>query len=220
VPAVRPPDSPSETPELIPLSAGTVLYRIHPVAFGAEAFNPTLSHKYFGGGRFDATDDDSYAFIYAGDSAVGAIAETLLRDSDIDSTGKVTVPAVIVSNRRISAVEVTSDVLVVNLTGFSSLRKCSQDTWLTQADPPEYAQTRHWGHWIRAQAPSAMGFVWRSKRDPSALSFVLFEDRCPPGLLADATGKHLPTDARHAFDDPPGRVYLRRQLATVNADIS
>lgn len=220
MPAVPPPTSPKTTPDLVPLSSGTVLFRIHQVRFAADAFSPVLSHKYFGGGRFDATADDTYSYLYAGDAVSGAVAEMLLRDSPINATGAITVPRVAVSGRRLSAVRVATDLTVVALTGLTELRNCSQDTWLVQANPPEYPQTRHWGHWIRAQAPTAHGFVWLSKRDPTKQSYVLFGDRCPSGALVDSSVSHLPTDGQQPFDDSRGRAHLRLVLAPFNADVA
>jgi hypothetical protein len=214
VPPVPPPENPAGTPELVQLPANTVLYRIHPIAFQSTAFNPSLAHRYFGGGRFDATSDDEYAFLYAGDTELGTVAETLLRDSPIDATGAITVPHVSVHARRLSAIELTGDLTLVKLIGLEALRRCSQDTWLVQANPPEYPQTRHWGHWIRSQAEDAAGFVWPSKRDPTRSSYILFKERCPPHPLREAAP---PVD--DTFDDPGGLAHLRTILATLNADV-
>lgn len=56
-----------------------MLFRVHKVTFGPEELNATPAHRYYGGGRFDATDDDLYPYLYAGETIGVAIAETLLR---------------------------------------------------------------------------------------------------------------------------------------------
>jgi hypothetical protein len=218
VPSVPPPEKPATTPTLETLTAKTVLYRIHPTTFGATAFNPKLTHRYFGGGRFDATDDDAYGYMYVGDTDLCAVAETLLRDLPIDATGAITVPWVAIENRRLSAVELQEPLPLVTLVGLEALRRSSQDTWLVQTDPPEYPRTRHWGHWIRSQAPGAAGFVWPSKRDPTRRSYILFADRVPDGALKDVSHT-LAGTASDPFSTPSGLAALRVALATFNANV-
>lgn len=85
----------------------------------------------------------------------------------------------------------------------------SQDTWLTTCDPPQYPQTREWGHWLRNQVTDAAGVVWLSKRDPPNPVMVLFGDRCPKGLLED---EDSPLAGRVGFEDPAGFEWLRETL--------
>jgi hypothetical protein len=219
MPAVRPPERPVTDPDTVTLSAGSALYRIHRVPHPATAFNPVPSHRYFGGGRFAATADDYYEYLYAGDTILGAVAETLLRDSPIDEHGTITAPRIAITARKLAAIETTVNLEIVDLTGLEQLRKASQDTWLVHADPPEYPRTRHWAHWIRGRSTAAAGFVWLSKRDPTKRSYILFGDRCPTDALTDVSATLLTPDAQQPFDDPLGHANLRALLAQLNADV-
>jgi RES domain len=160
-----------------------VLFRVHQARYKAADFNPVPTHRYYGGGRFDSTDDDRYPYLYAGESVAVAVAETLLRDLAVNPIGMLLLPLAKVRGRRISAITTTTDLALVSLRSAFDLGAVAQDTWLTTCDPRDYAQSRHWAHWIRAQAPSAAGYVWLSRREPTQDAYVLFGDRCPPGTL-------------------------------------
>jgi RES domain len=176
-------------------------------------------HRYFEGGRFDSTHDDTYGYLYAGDTPAGAVAETLLRDSPITATGAITLSHTQVVGRRLTRIMLTQDLAVVDLRGLVDLRAASQDTWLTMADPSDYPQTRHWGHWIRSQSPTATGFIWISKRDPTRQSYVFFDDKCPPNsFAADPTWR--PNGIDPYFDDAAGLQYLTDLLQPFAADVS
>jgi RES domain len=213
-----PPDHPTSAPNPLVLPSGTQLYRIHPSAFSAASFNPNAAHRYFFGGRFDSTQDDPYDYLYAADTPESAAAETLLRDMPIDDHGAVVVAGAQIEGRRISRIELRVDIELVDLCGLVALRACSQSDWLTSTEPRDYPQTRHWGHWIRTQAPNAAGFVWLSKRDPTKQSYVLFGDRCPPGAI-EVGPVFAPGGVDPNFDTDDGRAYLNHLLSVFNAHV-
>lgn len=217
---VMPPRAYSGVPALTSLPAGTVLFRIHPAGRPADAFNPAPSHRYYGGGRFDATADDRYPYLYAGESAGVAIAEALLRDLPFDETGVLQLPLARVRGRRISAVRTAAELTLVSLRSAADLAAVSQDPWLTTCGPASYAQSRHWAHWIRQQAPAAAGYAWMSRREPAQQAFVLFGDRVPPGAITAADDPGLPPGDEAEFSTPAGRRALRRQLVTYNVALS
>jgi hypothetical protein len=191
-----------------------VLYRVHKKVYPASSLNPTLAHRYYGGGRFDSTEDAKYAFGYAGESVEVAISETFLRDLSINAAGARLLPKSFVRGRRISAVRVRADLQVLQLTSGVELGQLSQDTWLTTCDPRDYAQTRHWGHTIRQWSPTACGFAWLSRREPGMRSYVLFEDRCPPNPLDIVQqDPHMPKGLAADFDAPHGVRWLRQKLS-------
>ncbi|MGQ4818322.1 RES family NAD+ phosphorylase, partial [Enterococcus faecium] len=103
-----------------------MLFRVHQKRFPAEAFNPVPNHRYYGGGRFDATDDDPYPFLYAGESVDVAVAETLLRDLAPNDTGFRRLPRPRVAGRRISAVQVARTLELVSLCSGSDLGAVAQ----------------------------------------------------------------------------------------------
>jgi hypothetical protein len=196
------------------------LFRVHPKQYDAHVFNPMPSHRYYGGGRFDATDDDAYSFLYAGQSVDVAIAETLLRDLVPNDVGVRQLPRPKVAGRRISSIEVAVDLDVVSLRSAEDLGAVAQDTWLTMSDPRDYAQSRHWGHWIRTVAPAASGYVWKSKRDPVLDAYVLFGDRTPASALVTSNHPSVPPGALADFDTFRGRRELRIRLARYGVAVS
>lgn len=201
-----PPASYSGSPVTYALAPSTVLHRIGPYRFPPSQFKAIRAHRYFDGGRFDATDDDGYSYLYAALTIEGAIAERLLRDRPVDPAGGTTV----LTRRELEGlhactVDVVQPLTLVDLTSLAGLAAVHQSSWLTTVDPTHYAQTRHWGHQIRAWAPAAHGFIWRSRRDPADLALILFGDRVPEGALADG-GAPVP------LDKPTGRAYLNGKL--------
>jgi hypothetical protein len=217
---VRPPEHYAGTPATVILPSGSVLFRVHQVRYSAEAFNPMPTHRYYGGGRFDSTDDDRYPYMYAGQTVEVAIAETLLRDLSPDDTGMLLLPLAKVRGRRISAIATTTDLTLVSLRSAAELGAVAQDTWLTMSDPRDYAQSRHWAHWIRSHAPSAAGYVWRSRREPADDAYVLFGDRCPAGALQSISHPDLPPGDEAEFDSARGRRSLRRRLVAYRVTLT
>ena len=217
---VRPPREYCGTPVMTLLPAGTVLFRVHPVGCPAHAFNPTPSHRYYGGGRFDATADDQYPYLYAGETVDVAIAETLLRDLPFDENGTLRVPRARIDGRRISAVTTVEELSLVSLRSAADLAAVSQDPWLTTCGPQSYAQARHWGHWIRAHAPAAAGYVWMSHREPTQRAFVLFGDRMSNDAIVTADNPSVPEGHEAEFDHPQGRRALIRWLARHHVALS
>ncbi len=102
---------------------------------------------------------------------------------------------------------------IVDLRTSPALAQVSQDTWLTMTDPRDYAQTRHWGHWIRTHTPTAAGYVWYSRREAVTEAFVLFADRVAAGTITnDPSHPDLPKPAERDFDTPQGKRHLRHRL--------
>lgn len=216
----RPPPTPAGAPRTTTITAHTVLYRVHQKAYDVHVFNPVPNHRYYGGGRFDSTNDDAYPFLYAGESVDVAVAETLLRDLAPDDTGMRVLPFARAANRRISAIRVQNDLELVSLLSGEDLGAVSQDPWLTTCDPRDYAQTRHWGHWIRTHAPTACGYVWHSRREPDARAYVLFGDRIPPGAISSTPSPNVPAGDAADFDTPKGRRALRNRLSRYGIALS
>ncbi|HEY0166593.1 MAG TPA: RES family NAD+ phosphorylase [Jatrophihabitans sp.] len=217
---IKPPVTPAGVPTNLTLTAGTVFYRVHQSRHPADSFSPVLSHRYYGGGRFDATADDSYLFIYMGSSVDVAVSETLLRDLDLTGSLRTLTKRKIIG-RRISAVELTGDIQITSLLSGRDLGALSQDPWLTTADPRDYAQTRHWGHWIRNHLPGTAGFVWPSRREPSGQCYILFGDRLPPGVgLVTMSDPQVPPGNQADFDTPVGLRALRRRLNAYGVSIT
>jgi hypothetical protein len=174
-------------PVVVTLPTGTTLWRIHADRWMSTRFNPTLRDGVATfdplcdqGGRFDATKDDPYAYLYAAADTIGAVAEALLRDR--------TPPPPLILRRAkldelvIAHIETCAPIDLVLLHG-PGLTAIGQDAWLTASGPSEYGLTREWARALRAWSPGAGGFAWRSRLDNDRKVYVLFEDRCPAASL-------------------------------------
>jgi RES domain len=189
------------------LAPGTRLSRVHEVRYETCTFNPTVTDQHWGGGRFDATEEDRYGYIYAGSSELVAVSEALLRDLATDDHGARLLPTKALEGRRLGWLAPTSPLDLVSLRSGADLAAVAQDTWLTQAPSSDYAFTRRWGHAIRKWAPWAAGLVWRSRLEPDGLAFIFFDDRCPDGAFeeilhgtpVDAADSNLYAGAGHVF---------------------
>ncbi|WP_433754627.1 RES family NAD+ phosphorylase [Nocardia sp. CA-135398] len=212
MPFSPPPDSYSSTPHDEHLPAGTELWRVHPSKYASTAFNSTRTHRFFGGGRFDGTDDDPYSYIYAGFTKETAVCETLLRDVPFEAdTPRMLLPDVY-EPRSLSRVVTTTDLKLLSLRTTPHLSRAYQDTWLVNAGNREYAQTRHWGHWYRYHITWAQGLIWPSKRDVGNNAIILFGDRCTPHALLDGS-------EAYDFNTAAGRAELSRVLQPLTAII-
>lgn len=221
MPNLKPPTLYTGTPATTVLPAGTILFRIHRKAYPADSFNPGPCDRYYGGGRFDGTLDDPYSFLYAGETVANAIAETLLRDLPFDDVGERLLARGYLKGRRLSALRINDDLVVVDLRTGPALGQVSQDTWLTTADPISYAQTRHWGHWIRTHAPDASGYVWFSRREPATSAYILFGDNTPAlSVVDDPAAASLPSVAQRDLDTPQGRRFVRHHLQNYRVSIT
>ena len=177
MPRAKPPAKYDGTVHRYVLRRGTPLWRVHPRAYGGWEFNARLSDPLWDGARFDATEADEYPYLYAGLSAVTALAETLLRDVVADERGYRVVPNDKALGRSASQLTLVRDLHLVSLIDGQDLGAIGQDDWLVSCSGPDYPQTRHWAHWLRREAAWAHGLIWDSKRDRGGLAIVLFGDR-------------------------------------------
>lgn len=164
-----------------------MLTRVHSTAFGVTQFNPTPALDDRQGGRFDATPEDEYAFLYAAENDATAVSEALLRDLPADEYGARLLPRARLSQVSISWLQVTVDLELVSLRSGQDLAAVGQDAWLTASPAAEYASTRRWASAMRAWAPWACGLTWRSYREPEGFAFMFFADRCPEGCFEEVT---------------------------------
>ncbi|MGW0331101.1 RES family NAD+ phosphorylase [Streptomyces sp. NPDC003011] len=172
-------------PRRVTWRAGKVLYRVHSRKRDADCFNTTAQDHHFGGARFDSTPNDRYAYLYAAPEPVTALVERLIRDMRFDGHGNRRIlPRKEVEGKRLSQVRLARDVSLVSLRSMPDLNSVQQsDGWLVHSNPTEYAFTRRWGHWLRAEADWAQGFVWLSRLDLPHESLVLFDHGAESGLV-------------------------------------
>ena len=211
-PRQRPPRQYDGAPASFLLAAGTRLTRIHSAHFGVTDFNPTVAHHWLRGGRFDATPDDPYGFLYAADDDAAAVSEVLLRDLPLDQRGARLLPRVLLRNLRIGWLTTTRDIRLVNLRSGRDLAAIGQDTWLTAGPASEFELTRAWASAIRDWAAWCGGLTWRSRREPEGFAYVLFEDRVPDDYLVEVSSGVPLTGEAQRLDDGIGRLYVERIL--------
>lgn len=216
----KPPKRLPQQPVIECLSAGSLFFRLHRTQYRSDSFNPKLSDRYFGGGRFDSTADDKYGYMYLGSTAGVAISETLLRDVPFDGKATRRLSRGEYKDYRLSAVQLTQDINVLSITSGQHLAAVGQDSWLTQAPGLQYAHTRHWCHWLRSHVSAASGLVWMSKREPSERALVLFSDRLPLDCVTQVNHFDAPEGSSADFGTPEGRKRLRSLLAPFGATIT
>jgi len=214
MPFSPPPVRPREDPHRWVLRAATVLWRVHARKHPSTGFNPTRVDRYFGPSRFSGTEDDPYPYFYAAFTEPTALAEALLRGIPFPQQGKRTLQRKAVAGRRLSPVAINHELTLLSLVSGRDLAAVCQDEWLVQAEWREFAQTRHWAHWLRAQAPWAQGLVWPSKRNLSEHAVMLFGDRCGPDPLQPVAIP--PVD----LDDGAGAKWLNDALEPYGARIN
>lgn len=219
VPFYPPPREYRGTPCLDVIPGGSILWRIHHEKYPANAFRPVLpdtelnTSVFYGGGRFDSTMEDLYPYLYVAHKPSTAIAETFLRNLPFPNSGARLVRAAALRGRRLSAVELKTDISVLRLVSAKDLAAVHQDQWLVDAETDaEYVQTRHCGHWLRKIAPSAQGFVWQSKRDRPETAIVIFGDRYEPESV-------LCRRPSIKLDDEAGIERMKRELVPYGATV-
>ncbi|WEH19786.1 RES family NAD+ phosphorylase [Streptomyces sp. VNUA24] len=195
--------------------AGEVFYRVHSRRRAADRFNPEPQDHHFGGGRFDSTPNDSYAYLYAAPRPETAIIERFVRTLRFDGLGNSRILLrKELEGRLLSQVRLTRDVELVSLCSILHLNAVQQsDWWLVESDPTEYAFTRRWGHWLRAEAEWADGFVWRSRLDGPHESLVLFGSAAESDLLT------VTEEPARALDDEDGLRWLAETLEEYHVEI-
>ncbi|MFF9035964.1 RES family NAD+ phosphorylase [Streptomyces sp. NPDC014892] len=195
--------------------AGEVFYRVHSRRRRAHHFNPEPQDHHFGGGRFDSTPNDSYAYLYAAPKPETAIIERFVRTLRFDGQGNHRVlPLKELEGRLLSQVRLTRDVELVSLCSIVHLNAVQQsDWWLVESEPTEYAFTRRWGHWLRAEADWADGFVWRSRLDGPNESLVLFGAAAENDLLTETD------EPPRVLDDEDGLRWLAATLEDYRVEI-
>ncbi|MFJ9892761.1 RES family NAD+ phosphorylase [Streptomyces sp. NPDC091280] len=204
----RLPDMGTAEPRRVDWEAGRILHRVHSRKREAVEFNPTPQDHHFGGGRFDSTPNDHYSYLYAAPEPTTALAERLLRDISFDGTSPTRVlPRRELEGKRLSQIRLARDVPLLSLHSLFDLNAVQQeDDWLVRSKPAEYAFTRRWAHWLRAEAPWAQGFLYGSRLSFPAMSLVLF-DRCAHSDLLEPTD-----EPARDLDDPDGVRWVDEQL--------
>jgi hypothetical protein len=180
-----PPDPLRGDPQFRVLPAGTSLWRVHRDGRPVTSFNPTLADGPRGGGRFDATSRDPFAYLYAAPDQSTAVAERLLRDRPFQGGPRI-IRRNAITGLRMSTLVLTRDIRLVALVSAVELAALYQDDWLVQAEGTGYEHTRAWAAALRGARPEPDGLIWQSRRDRPGLCAVLFKDRAGDAVIPGA----------------------------------
>ncbi|MEU9948611.1 MULTISPECIES: RES family NAD+ phosphorylase [Streptomyces] len=203
-------------PNLEVIPAGTELWRVHKSKYRPTQFNPTLADLHFRGGRFEGTVLDPYRSLYVADSALTAVAESVLRS--VPWTGqrrKILYAAV--DGRSLSVLRTTRELTLVSLIEEKDLAAVHRTASLLD-DESSYPTARRWTSEIRAQAPGAMGMVWQSRRNRPKHSMLLFHDRFED-CVCEAL-EVLPERGIGDLGSPEGVDEVNRLLEPLKAEVS
>lgn len=181
------------------------MFRVHRTFRQATSFNVSQAFANERDGRFDSDADDYYPFYYAALSERGALYETLVTEASLAIGDPI--PRSALSDRVLSAVELTRDVKLISLRTEADLALVGQSEWLVRAKQHEYHLTRYQVRSLRSKYPWAEGLIWYSRKAPDEQSLVLFGDRCNIGTIRKAG---LPSVA---LDAPLAEAWLAKLLA-------
>ena len=209
---IDPPASCSGTPAIFTLRSGKQLVRVHSNSFGPLDFNPNPATDPLKGGRFDSLAAGE-PFFYAGETYEIALAEALLKDVGT-TPPPVIIPAAKLQGRRISFLETTVSLSLVDMTTTEALDQMGAGLLLVYTEAFEYGQTRKWGERIREWLPNVAGFVWPSRRLREQHAVVLFDygGRLPANALRLVSTQRL--------DAPVPRGWVRSFLLKHNITVT
>ncbi|MEO3753753.1 RES family NAD+ phosphorylase [Streptomyces sp. B6B3] len=215
MPARDPYDPPlSIVPRRKTMPAGTVLWRCHSVKYPAHAFKPQPTRSPFQGGRFDATLEEPFPYLYAAQRPAVALAEVLLRSLPFEGPeGQRLIPWARASLYALTRVTTVRPLELVRLVSERDLAAVSQSGWLLEADAMLYPHTRYWGHALRRSADWAQGMEWQSRRCRPHRAYLLFGDRCGAEVLRATEAGENGEVVSYELGDPADAREINRMLA-------
>jgi hypothetical protein len=166
--------------------AGERLWRCHDAAWGPAAFYPgDTTHR----GRFHpftpAGALGPLPVLYAADDVDGALSESVFHDVPV--RGDKHVPHAKLRHRVLSALEVTRDLRLVDLTSPGLSRLGLTRAELIDSDARSYPDTAPWTAALHDHPLGADGLLWVSRQHDTSRCVVLFADRVPAGELQPTT---------------------------------
>ena len=155
------------------------LFRVHARKYLPDSFN--LGR---GSGRFHPIIDkngNQIPTLYASDQINGALAETVFRDLFAGDN----VYYRQLEGQRLSRLEQSKALSLVDLTGFGLKKLRLTRANLLEPDEDYYKETAAWAEALHTAAPNAQGMIWVSRQFDKASSILLFGDRIKPHTLKD-----------------------------------
>ena len=219
-PNQSPPSRYAGEPHRLAIPHGTTLVRVHAAEFAPNSFNPNAAPTgragRLKGGRFDATEDDPFPYLYAANVGPTAVSEALLRDLPMNEQGVRVFQRARLAEHQISWLTTEAELSLVTLRSGQDLAAIGQDSWLTTAPRSEYPMTRQWCSAVRRWAPWAQGLTWRSLREPDGFAYIFFGDcfsnRRPEDCFSVVTADVPVLPPENQLDYGAGLVYVENIL--------
>lgn len=196
------PPSPFD-PATTTLPAGHLLYRVLSNTRRPTEFNPGIGTPT----RFAFFGDPVVPVMYAADSEVAAVAETLLHNIPVEG-GELTYDRY--SDKALVRLAVTRELrlAVLHGLGLRRLKVIADD--VTSSPASTYPTTVRWAQ--AAHAIDLDGLVWMSRLCNDAKAYVFFGDRCGDAFRQD------PSHAR-IFASAADQIWLIDLCAPLHVDV-
>lgn len=178
---------------LLPLSAGAIVHRIHDKGLRAEQFNPGIK----GNSRFapiKTINGSAIPTAYAATTFACAVFETIFHDIDPDAPFK-SVPWTTIEKLSYSTIEFGRDVQLCKMFSADLMRWNCARTQLIDTPPSAYPQTRCWSAAIHESEGAVDGMVWTSRKFDEEKAMMLFGTRLTPSDLIVKSSVTIASDA-------------------------
>lgn len=196
-PTVPDPPPRLDPPNVMELTDGELLHRVHDRRFDGNAFNPCRGNRT----RF-APIRDPYdrciPSLYAADTVQAAIYETILHDVPLRAPRK-SVPHGRLQHRRHSTLLVRRTLRLASLRAPDLLRWRVRRETLIASLPTQYRRTSLWAKAVHDQFEDVDGLVWTSNLCDPDTALLLFGDRVAATDLM-VTGTREGSDGSFAQD--------------------
>jgi hypothetical protein len=203
---------------LIRFPKGQKIHRVHrdiysPVA-GVVKFNASA----VGNARFSPIRDPAgniIPTIYAGTTYECALMESVFHDVPL-TAGPTSFDPDALNPMVYSELEVTQDLLLIDLTAIGLRFFGLQNTDLIDTPAADYSSTRAWAEILYRENVDALGLYWTSRQDNRAQAIMLFGTRVDPGASLSPVG--IPTRLREA--DGTVDLAVMRLATKIDVDIA
>jgi hypothetical protein len=187
------------------VKAGTELWHVYKDSYSPTSFNPHAN------GRFAArTATPARAMLYAGESAAGALWETVLRDVVPQAAPPHDVELPPLNGYQIARLRLLRDADLLDLGRLgvrwiagADLKLRDRITMLTTV--PKYTATHHEAARLLTALPRAGCLQWPSKQTGAEIAYVFYE---PP-----LSAKHFAAVETIPLDSPAGEQLIDQALA-------
>lgn len=166
----RPP--PRVKPRDHALSAGTIVFRSHSLAFGPVYFGNRQEY------RFDCPDGN-FGVLYAAETEFGAFSETFMREPQIAMVSESDL-----TSRGVSTLRVTRSLRLLEVMG-SGLNALGVTSLITSSPQGQYAAPQSLSKWAYHHANGFDGIAFIARHDNQQVCYALF-DKCLNDVIAVA----------------------------------